>query len=90
MTLKRGIPLLRKTNFARDFNPVSCVTPHCAKISLYEKQKMCFDAPILAHKRDATRSSRVSGADAMDVKVFSAGKPRVDEEIFADGQAVWS
>jgi len=26
----------------------------------------------------------------MDVKVFSAGKLRVDEETFADGQAVWS
>ena len=26
----------------------------------------------------------------MDVKVFNAGQPRVDEETFADGQAVWS
>jgi hypothetical protein len=26
----------------------------------------------------------------MDVKVFNAGKARVDEENFADGQAVWS
>jgi hypothetical protein len=88
--VERGIISRGKIKFASDFRLICRVTPHCAKISLYEKQKMCFDAPILAHKRDATRSSRVSGADAMDVKVFSAGKPRVDEEIFADGQAVWS
>ena len=46
--------------------------------------------PSSCSSRGATRSSRTSGQDAMDVKVFNAGQPRVDEETFADGQAVWS
>jgi hypothetical protein len=46
-------------------------------------------APSCIHKRDATRSSRVLDADAMDVSAQARLGARTNE-FEADGQAVWS
>ena len=68
-----------------------CVKPSREKYfsSVFRKTMIVLPRPAAAggtYRDCHGRGQR----DAMDVEVFSAGEPRVDEETFTDGQAVWS